>query len=76
VIGQAPTQPIRQRPTAGSAARPAEDGCDTVARLVDARLSCYERATHTFLSTPGLVPAARPARRQVTAFLRGHPHPA
>ncbi|MER7455480.1 alpha/beta hydrolase [Micromonospora sp. NPDC126480] len=36
----------------------------------DARLSCYPRATHTFLSTPGLVPAARPARREILAFLR------
>ncbi|WP_347404718.1 alpha/beta hydrolase [Solwaraspora sp. WMMD1047] len=43
---------------------------------VDARLSCYEKATHTFLSTPGLVPAARPARREVAAFLRDHLHPA
>ncbi|MEV1330340.1 alpha/beta hydrolase [Micromonospora costi] len=38
----------------------------------DARLTCYPRATHTFLSTPGLVPAARPARREILAFLRGH----
>jgi acetyl esterase len=43
---------------------------------VDARLTCYPRATHSFLSTPGLVPAARPARREVLAFLRGHLHPA
>ncbi|WP_205798520.1 alpha/beta hydrolase [Micromonospora sp. CMU55-4] len=42
----------------------------------DARLTCYPRATHTFLSTPGLVPAARPARREIVAFLRGHLHPA
>ncbi|MEV4665902.1 alpha/beta hydrolase [Micromonospora echinofusca] len=42
----------------------------------DARLTCYPRATHTFLSTPGLVPAARPARREIVAFLRSHVHPA
>ncbi len=41
----------------------------------DARLTCYPRATHSFLSTPGLVPAARPARREILAFLRGHLHP-
>ncbi|WP_088979152.1 alpha/beta hydrolase [Micromonospora coxensis] len=41
-----------------------------------ARLTCYPRATHTFLSTPGLVPAARPARREIVAFLRSHLHPA
>lgn len=42
---------------------------------IDARLSCYPSATHAFLSTPGLVPAARPARREILAFLRGHLHP-
>ncbi|MEV4690091.1 alpha/beta hydrolase [Micromonospora echinospora] len=42
----------------------------------DAHLTCYPRATHTFLSIPGLVPAARPARREIVAFLRGHLHPA
>lgn len=42
----------------------------------DARLTCYPKATHSFLSTPGLVPAARPARREILAFLRGHLHPA
>ncbi|WP_203862101.1 alpha/beta hydrolase [Plantactinospora mayteni] len=42
----------------------------------DARLTCYPRATHSFLSTPGLVPAARPARREILAFLRDHLHPA
>jgi len=36
----------------------------------DARLSCYPNATHGFLSTPGLVPAARPARREILTFLR------
>jgi acetyl esterase len=42
----------------------------------DARVSCYPSATHTFLTTPGLVPAARPARREILAFLRGHLHAA
>ncbi|WP_216898190.1 alpha/beta hydrolase [Nocardia alni] len=42
----------------------------------DARLSCYPRATHVFLSTPELVPAARPARREILGFLRGHLHSA
>jgi acetyl esterase len=42
----------------------------------DARLTCYPKATHNFLSTPGLVPAARPARREILAFLRGSLHPA
>ncbi|WP_341718447.1 alpha/beta hydrolase [Micromonospora sp. FIMYZ51] len=40
-----------------------------------AHLSCYPRATHTFLSTPCLVPAARPARREILAFLRAHLRP-
>lgn len=38
----------------------------------EARLTCYPKATHSFLSTPGLVPAARPARREILAFLRSH----
>jgi acetyl esterase len=38
----------------------------------DARLTCYPKATHGFLSTPGLVPAARAARREILAFLRDH----
>ncbi|GGM53778.1 hypothetical protein GCM10011608_43360 [Micromonospora sonchi] len=42
----------------------------------DARLTCYSRATHTFLSIPGLVPAARPARREILTFLRSHLDPA
>lgn len=46
-----------------------KDGTDT-------RLTCYPRATHTFLSTPGVVPAARPARREIVAFLRSHLHTA
>ncbi|MFI5911397.1 alpha/beta hydrolase [Dactylosporangium sp. NPDC051541] len=41
---------------------------------VEARLSCYPRATHAFLSTPGLVPAARTARREILDFLRGRLH--
>jgi acetyl esterase len=41
-----------------------------------ARLTCYPKATHSFLSTPGLVPAARPARREILAFLRSHFRPA
>ncbi len=43
---------------------------------VDARLIHYPKATHSFLSTPGLVPAARPARQEILAFLRTHLHPA
>ncbi|MGV9763190.1 alpha/beta hydrolase [Micromonospora tulbaghiae] len=57
----------------------ADQGSRYVERLredgTDARLTCYPRATHTFLSTPGLVPAARPARRETVAFLRSHLHP-
>jgi acetyl esterase len=40
----------------------------------DARLTCYQKAVHSFLSIPGLVPAARPARREILDFLRGHLH--
>nr|WP_244166844.1 alpha/beta hydrolase [Micromonospora marina] len=58
----------------------ADQGSRYVERLredgTDVRLTCYPRATHTFLSTPGLVPAARPARRETVAFLRSHLHPA
>ncbi|MEU9830581.1 alpha/beta hydrolase [Streptosporangium sp. NPDC048047] len=43
---------------------------------VDARLSPYPRAVHAFLSMPGLVPAARPARREILAFLRSRLRPA
>ncbi|MFY1658444.1 alpha/beta hydrolase [Micromonospora sp. WMMD1274] len=57
----------------------ADHGSRYVERLredgTDARLTCYPRATHTFLSTPGLVPAARPARREMVAFLRSRLHP-
>lgn len=42
----------------------------------DAQSTCYPRATHCFLSIPGLVPAARPARRESLTFLRGHLYPA
>ncbi|MFF4808147.1 alpha/beta hydrolase [Micromonospora chersina] len=40
----------------------------------DARLARYPKAIHGFLSMPGLVPAARPARREMLAFLREHLH--
>ncbi|MFG2167192.1 alpha/beta hydrolase [Micromonospora chersina] len=40
----------------------------------DARLARYPKAIHGFLSMPGLVPAARPARREILAFLRDHLH--
>jgi acetyl esterase len=42
----------------------------------DARVSRYAKAIHSFLSVPGLVPAARPARREVVAFLHDRLHPA
>jgi acetyl esterase len=56
---------------------PADDhGRRYVERLraagTDARFTCYPKAIHSFLSTPGLIPAARPARREILAFLRGH----
>ncbi|WP_026923160.1 alpha/beta hydrolase [Glycomyces arizonensis] len=35
----------------------------------EARVLVYPRATHGFVSTPGLVPAARPARDAIVAFL-------
>jgi acetyl esterase len=40
------------------------------------RLTEHPRAVHAFLSMPGLVPAARHARREILAFLRHHLHPA
>ncbi|MGI5151754.1 alpha/beta hydrolase [Plantactinospora sp. CA-294935] len=56
----------------------ADHGSRYVERLcedgTDARLTCYPKATHSFLSIPGLVPAARPARREILAFLRGQLH--
>jgi len=39
---------------------------------VDVTLTRHSRATHAFLSMPGLVPAAKPARAEILAFLRGH----
>ncbi|MEV6600467.1 alpha/beta hydrolase [Actinoplanes sp. NPDC051346] len=42
----------------------------------DVRLTCYPRAVHGFISMPGLVSAARPARREILAFLRDHLRPA
>lgn len=53
----------------------ADHGSRYVDRLraegTDARLSCYPRATHNFLSLPTLLPgAARRARREILAFLR------
>ncbi|MDI6102793.1 alpha/beta hydrolase [Actinoplanes sp. NEAU-A12] len=38
----------------------------------DAHLTCYPRAIHAFLSLPGLIPAARPARREILTFMRRH----
>jgi acetyl esterase len=40
------------------------------------RLTEHPRAGHAFLSMPGLVPAARPARREILAFLGDHLHAA
>jgi len=40
------------------------------------QLTEHQRAGHAFISMPGLVPAARPARREILAFLRGHLQPA
>ena len=37
-----------------------------------ARLSEYRGATHAFLSMPGLVPQAKPARAEIVEFLRAH----
>ncbi|CAL9557879.1 Carboxylesterase NlhH [Nocardiopsis dassonvillei] len=42
----------------------------------DARLLSCPRAVHGFVSMPGLVPAARPAGREILGFLRGLLHPA
>ncbi|GAA0348634.1 alpha/beta hydrolase [Actinoallomurus spadix] len=36
----------------------------------DARATRYPRAVHGFLSMPGLIPDARPARREILGFLR------
>lgn len=37
-----------------------------------ARIAEYPGATHAFLSIPGLVRPARPARTEITIFLREH----
>ncbi|HEY1177609.1 MAG TPA: alpha/beta hydrolase fold domain-containing protein, partial [Phytomonospora sp.] len=54
----------------------ADQGRAYAARLREAgtpvELAEYERAIHGFISTPGLVPDARPARDRVTAFLAEH----
>ncbi|WP_406280882.1 alpha/beta hydrolase [Nocardia sp. NBC_00881] len=39
---------------------------------VEVTLTRYPEATHAFLSMPGLVPAARPARAEILAHLRSH----
>lgn len=39
-----------------------------------ARLAEYPRATHAFLNMSGLVRAARPARKEILAFLRDSLH--
>jgi acetyl esterase len=39
---------------------------------VDVTLTRYPEATHAFLSMSGMVPAARPARAEILAFLRSH----
>ncbi|WP_035855702.1 alpha/beta hydrolase [Cryptosporangium arvum] len=38
---------------------------------VNARVARFPRAIHGFLSMPGLIPSARPARDEVLTFLRG-----
>ncbi|WP_018352998.1 alpha/beta hydrolase [Longispora albida] len=43
---------------------------------VDAQVRTYPRAIHGFLSMPGLIPDARPARQDILTFLRRHLHPA
>lgn len=42
----------------------------------DARFTGYPNAIHKFISGPGIVPAARPARREILEFLRGRLHAA
>ncbi|MBV2363511.1 alpha/beta hydrolase [Streptomonospora sp. NEAU-YY374] len=58
----------------------ADHGRAYAARLREAgtpaRVAEYRRAGHAFISMPTLVPAARPARREILAFLRGHLRPA
>jgi acetyl esterase len=41
----------------------------------DARVTCYPTAVHGFLSMPGLIPDARPARAEILAFLRSRLRP-
>lgn len=41
----------------------------------DARVVRYPKAVHAFLSMPGLIPAAGPARHEILTFLRGRLHP-
>lgn len=57
-----------------------DHGCGYVERLraegTDAEALVYPRATHGFMSTPGLVAAARPARDATVAFLAGRLRPA
>jgi acetyl esterase len=38
----------------------------------ETRLTSYPKAIHGFISMPGLIPAARPARSEILAFLRDH----
>lgn len=40
---------------------------------VEVTLTRYPEATHAFLSMPGAVPAARPARAEILAYLRRRP---
>jgi acetyl esterase len=42
----------------------------------DARFTGYPNAVHKFISIPGVVPAARPARREILDFLRARLHAA
>jgi acetyl esterase len=37
-----------------------------------ARIVEYPGATHAFVSMPGVVPQAKPARAEIAGFLRGH----
>ncbi len=53
----------------------ADHGRSYAERLWDAgttvRMTEYPGATHAFLSMPGVVPQAKPARAEIVAFLRG-----
>jgi acetyl esterase len=46
------------------------DARDWEAMTGDQVIAGREKGAHSFLSTPGLVPAARPARSAILAFLR------